>query len=134
MTRSLDAISWMWSEAIAALEDAERRRARYFGLVGSQSTPKWEPPVDVYETAEGLIVLVALPGVAADEISLFIDSKGVIVQTERVPHAARNCRRIHRLEIPYGTFERRIDLPAGRYTLQSQRMVDGCLELLLTRE
>jgi HSP20 family molecular chaperone IbpA len=124
----------MWSEALAALESAERRRGHYFSLVGGRTTPKWEPPVDVYETPEGLIVLVALPGVAAAEVSLLVDSKGIIVQTERAPLAARNCAHIHRMEIPYGAFERRVDLPAGRYTLQSQAMVDGCLELHLTRD
>lgn len=134
MTRPFDAISWMWSEALAALENAERRRERYFRLVGSSSTPKWEPPVDVYETQDGLIVIVALPGVAARDISLFVDSKGVIIRTERVPIAARSCVHIQRMEIPYGAFERRIDLPAGRYTLHSQSMVDGCLELHLTRD
>lgn len=134
MTRPFDAISWMWSEALAALESAERQRGRYFGLIGSSTAPKWEPPADVYETPEGLIVLVALPGVAANEVTLFIDSKGVIVQTERAPFAAHRCVHIHRMEIPHGAFERHIELPAGRYTLQSQAMVDGCLELHLTRD
>jgi HSP20 family molecular chaperone IbpA len=134
MMRRFDAISWMWSEALAALEDAERRRGRYFGLVGSDTYPRWEPPVDVYETQHGLLILVALPGIAMEDVSLFVDAKGVIVQTQRVPVAAKNCMRIQRMEIPYGTYERRIDLPPGLYRLEHQRMVNGCLELQLTRE
>jgi HSP20 family molecular chaperone IbpA len=134
MSSRFDAMSWMWSEALAALEHAERRRAQYFGLIGGRAPPKWEPPVDVYETEEGLTIVIALPGVASDAVSLFVDSQGLVVQTERVPTAMRACRRIHRMEIPYGAYERRIDLPAGRYTLQRQQMSDGCLELYLTRE
>ncbi len=131
MNRPFDAISWMWSEALTALEDAERHRERYFALIGSNRAPKWEPPADVYETEQGLLILVALPGVQIENVTLFVDSRGVIVQTERAPLAARNCLRIQRMEIPYGSYERRIDLPKGRYTLRSQRMVAGCLELEL---
>lgn len=134
MMRRFDAISWMWSEALAELEDAERQRGRYFGLVGSDTYARWEPPVDVYETQHGLLIVVALPGIALEDVSLFVDAKGVIVETRRVPVAAKSCTRIQRMEIPYGTYERRIDLPPGRYTLEQQRMVDGCLELRLTRE
>jgi HSP20 family molecular chaperone IbpA len=134
MNRPFDTLSWMWSEALAALEAAERRRGRYFGLVGSDTCPKWEPPVDVYQTQQGLLILVALPGIPMEDVSIFVDPKGVIVQTERIPVAARSCMRIERMEIPYGRYERRVDLPPGRYTLQRQRMVDGCLELHISRD
>ena len=40
---------------------------------------------------------------------------------------------IHRLEIPYGRFERTIDLPAGRYDLVQREFADGCLLLELRR-
>jgi HSP20 family protein len=38
---------------------------------------------------------------------------------------------VHRLEIPYGGFERRIALPAGRYRLIEQACANGCLVLRL---
>jgi HSP20 family molecular chaperone IbpA len=135
MTRLFDADSWMWDEAVTALELAERRQRRFFALVGAQARePVWEPPADVFETDSDVWIVVALPGVAADRIVLRVEAAELVVETERVHRLGIEAMRIRRLEIPYGAFERRIELPAGHYTLREQRMVDGCLELHLTRE
>jgi HSP20 family protein len=40
---------------------------------------------------------------------------------------------IHRLEIPYGRFERRIELPPGRYDAVRRELIDGCLTLALRK-
>jgi hypothetical protein len=40
---------------------------------------------------------------------------------------------IQRLEIPYGRFERRILLPAGRYGMARREILNGCVVLWLHR-
>jgi HSP20 family molecular chaperone IbpA len=135
MTRLFDADSWMWDEAVTALELAERRQRRFFALLGVQTCePVWEPPADVFETDSDIWIVVALPGVSADQIVLRVEAAELVVQTERAHRSGIEAMRIRRLEIPYGAFERRIELPPGQYTLREQRMVNGCLELHLTRE
>jgi len=125
----------MWDEALAALERAERRQRRFFALLGrSTAHPTWEPPVDVFETAEGFRIFIALPGIRAGQVTLLVDDSGLVVQAERQPSSGLQCQRVRRLEIPYGTFHRRIELPPGRYALREQHMADGCLELHLTKE
>ena len=49
-----------------------------------------------------------------------------------LPVGAREGR-IHRLEIPFGRFERRIVLPPGAWVLQPMQAVDGCLSIRLQR-
>ena len=44
-----------------------------------------------------------------------------------------DTRAIRRLEIPYGRFERRIELPPGLYELEAHEYVDGCLCIALAR-
>ena len=135
MTRLFDADSWMWEEALSALELAERRHRRFFALLGVHTrSPTWEPPADVFETDSDIWIVIALPGVPADRIVLRIEAAELVVQTVRAPRAGIESMRIRRLEIPYGSFERRIGLPAGHYTLREQNVVNGCLELHLTRE
>jgi HSP20 family protein len=135
MTRLFDADSWMWDEALSALELAERRQRRFFTLIGVHTyATSWEPPVDVFETDSDIWIVIALPGVSANQVVLRVHATELVVQTARMPRAGIEAMRIRRLEIPYGAFERRIELPAGRYTLREQRMVDGCLELHLVRE
>ena len=48
-------------------------------------------------------------------------------------HAIGTVAAIHRLEIPYGRFERRIALPAGRFEVARSDLVDGCLTLSLRK-
>jgi HSP20 family protein len=135
LTRPFNTDSWMWGEALAGLERAERRHRGFFKLLGGRAPkPAWEPPADVFETEDGFRIFVALPGIRAEQVSLLVDETGLLVQTERVRPLALECLRIQRMEIPYGTFERRIDLPPGHYTLRERHMADGCLELHLTKE
>jgi HSP20 family protein len=135
MTRLFDADSWMWSEAVIALERAEQGQRRFFALVGTSTyAPTWEPPVDIFETDDDILIIVALPGVAPASVMLRVEAAELVIQTSRPTRAGIEAMRIRRLEIPYGAFERRIELPPGRYALRDQRMVDGCLELHLTRE
>jgi HSP20 family molecular chaperone IbpA len=94
----------------------------------------WEPQADVFETTSGYHVVVALPGIPNDRISLLLEESGLLLRALREPPSPRGLLRVRRMEIPYGPFERRIPLPPGRYVLREQRMVDGCLELLLVRE
>src|SRR4051794_5116623 len=123
---------WMWSEALSALERAERRHRSFFALLGRHSCESaWEPPVDILETDRELVIIVALPGVPAERVAWRMEEAEVIVDAECPPRRGLEAMRIRRLEIPYGTFERRIRLPPGQFALREQRIADGCLELYL---
>jgi HSP20 family molecular chaperone IbpA len=125
----------MWSEACDMLERAERLHRQFFrpGLALPQSA-SWEPPVDIFETAERLWIIAALPGVAPEQIEASIATDELtIVGSRPLPAAARGAA-IHRLEIPYGRFERRVRLPAGRFELELSELVSGCLVLSLIRK
>ncbi|MBI4206288.1 MAG: Hsp20/alpha crystallin family protein, partial [Betaproteobacteria bacterium] len=125
--------SWMWEEACTLLEEAERLHRQFFRLSASElARPVWEPPVDVFEDEREIIIVVALPGVSAERIEVALDELGTLaIRAEsRVPSAGPGCE-IHRLEIPYGHFERRIQLPAGRYEAGSRELSNGCLVVTL---
>jgi HSP20 family protein len=110
---------WMWAEACELLDRAERLNRQFFQpRPGRGRRPTWEPPVDVLETEGELWILVALPGVVAGE--------------RPMPGRAQSGV-IRRLEIPYGHFERRIDLPPGRFEIGRRELADGCLVLGLRK-
>jgi HSP20 family molecular chaperone IbpA len=126
--------TWMWAEACALLEQADRLHRQFFQLgVSSTRQPLWEPPMDILETEHELIILVALPGVAPSHIRVILDTGTLIVTGQRpIPGASRDAT-IHRLEIPHGRFERRIELPYGRFELDRKEVADGCLLLSLRK-
>ncbi|HEY2686731.1 MAG TPA: Hsp20/alpha crystallin family protein [Steroidobacteraceae bacterium] len=127
--------SWMWADALALLDEAERKHRRFFDLMAAPaSRPLWEPPADIFADGTEINVVVALPGVGADEVQVQITPLGLQIDAAVPPPNARHRLPVVRLEIPYGRMRRRIDLPAGRYALLEQRLERGCLYLRLMRE
>lgn len=125
--------SWMWEEALEMLQSAERLQRHFFQVGLQQGAPCWEPPIDLYESDNELALTVALPGVAPGEIEVTIESGTIVVRGERRFPADYEQAKIHRLEIPYGRFERRVALSPGRFRLNEQRLENGCLTLRLRR-
>ena len=71
--------------------------------------------------------MVALPGVAAEHVQLAAEAGALVVRAERALPFAGSRLALRQLEIPYGAFERRIALPAGRYEAVSRELNHGCL-------
>ena len=125
--------SWMWAEALDLLQDAERLQRQFFQVGAARGAPCWEPPIDVYESDDGLRLLAALPGVAPEQVEVVLAPDAVLIRGERsLPEISHNAD-ILRLEIPYGRFERRVALPAGEFEAVEQRLEHGCLLLMLRR-
>jgi HSP20 family molecular chaperone IbpA len=120
------------AEAIELLREADRMHRHFFTLAPARSGPCWEPPIDIVENERAVVVRVALPGVAADAVEVTSSGAHLRVVGMRPMGAARGDA-IHRLEIPFGRFERRVELPAGSFELSAREMVDGCLVLTLRR-
>jgi HSP20 family protein len=127
--------SWMWAEACALLEQAERKHRHFFDLLAAPaSRPMWEPPADIFADDEQVNVVIALPGARAEEVTVQITPTGLQIDTTVAPPAVSAVMSVVRMEIPYGRMRRRIDLPPGRYVLTERRLDSGWLHLRLTRE
>ena len=125
----------MWSEAVEMLTRVEQMHHEVFRP--QRATARltvWEPPVDVLETDYEVLVLVALPGVNPDRVEAVIEDDGtlLIAGIRTVPPQLRTAV-IHRLELPQGRFERRVRLPAGRYSAVRRTTADGCLVIALQK-
>ncbi len=125
--RQLDAL--MWADACAAMERAERLRRQFF----HHGRPYWEAPIDLFETDAALTLLIALPGVELDSITVSLNAGTLVVRGERpLPRELQNAR-ILRMEIPYGNFERRIELPPVPFDISGRHLANGCLMLHLRK-
>lgn len=129
-----DTKNWMWAEAIALVERAEGLHRQFFHVAYSPARrPSWQPPLDMFETDRDVSIVIALPGVPANQLEVSTDGGVLIVAGNRPLPADARCADIHRLEIPYGRFERRIELPPGRFEFERQEMTHGCLLLRLRK-
>ena len=116
------------------LDRAERLQRQFF----HHAAASWEPPADIIETDEHIQVQVALPGVAADSITLAVDPAGMTISASRPFPCTGETLNVHRIEIPYGRFERQIGLPLGDpyapLELVDKRLTDGVLTLLFKKK
>jgi len=134
MNRRADPTEWMWAQACDLIDEAQRMHRQFFRLAASQrSEATWSPPVDVFEDERELAIVVALPGVAADAVEIAAEADALVVRAERPPPFGGSRRAVRQLEIPYGYFERRIPLPAGRFEALAHELTHGCLVVRLRK-
>lgn len=122
---------WMWSEACAMLERAERLHRDFFRPAGTQVA--WEPPVDVLETEHEVLVFTALPGVDSQSVKAAIEDGILLIGGTRTLPPELRTAVIHRLELPQGHFLRQVRLPPGRYSGVHRATVNGCLLITLQK-
>ena len=128
-----DPHDWMWSEALQMMARAERLHQEMFRPRAGQRAPAWQPPVDILETDREVLVLAALPGVDADKVEAAIEGGALVISGQRLLPPELRTAVIHRLELPQGRFERRVQLPNGRYDGVRRAAVNGCLLVSLSK-
>ena len=129
-----DPRNWMWSEALQMLARAERLHREVFTPPHvSQRGINWEPPTDVLETDDAVLIFVALPGVDPEKVDVAIHNGVLLLAGERPLPAEARTAIIHRLELPQGRFERQIPLPPGRYETPRSAVANGCLVIKLPK-
>jgi HSP20 family protein len=80
---------------------------------GTQGTT-WPLPLDVYATQDDVVIIAAVPGLAADNVEVTYD-QGVVTFAGQLPNVAVSEEGkgatwyLH--ELPYGTFRRSVTLP-----------------------
>jgi len=95
----------------------------------------FRPPVDFFETSQGLVLRMELAGVAKDDLSLTLAGQELVIQGRRQPLQPQGVARFLCHEISHGWFERRFRIPLAvdPEGLQAQYQ-DGILEVFLPRQ
>jgi HSP20 family protein len=95
----------------------------------------WEPPVDIYETDDALVLQVELPGVSKDAVSVELHEHTLRLSGERTREPSVTGGQYHREEGRYGAFQRAFRMP----TIVDQAKIqatykDGVLALRLPKQ
>jgi HSP20 family protein len=111
----------------------EQTLSRSRGEEGVTATT-WTPAVDIYETADTIVMKAELPGVAREDIHIQIDGNTLTLKGERRFAKDVQEESYLRIERAYGSFHRSFSLPA---TVQQEKVralfKDGVLELTLPK-
>jgi len=123
---------WMWLRALELADEAERLHRRFLDYIGpGTDAVRWEPPADIYETDDGLILLFALSGVTPEDIEVGLAHGTLTVSALRRLKLPEAGAVIRRLEIPHGRFVREIALSGAALRIAESRYTNGCLEVRL---
>ncbi len=72
---------------------------------------RWEPPVDVYETADGYVIEAEVAGVDRADLEVRVEGHQVWIHGTRRLAPTREGQEYYRIEIPAGPFACRVPLP-----------------------
>lgn len=94
----------------------------------------WRPPTDVYETEDLIIVRMEVAGLRPGEAEITVEGNVLTARGVRVDRCSVAKLAFHRMEIPYGRFEKRIQInvpfdPAGI----EARIDEGFLEVTVPK-
>jgi HSP20 family protein len=76
-----------------------------------QCLAPWRPPVDVFETGNGLVVRAELGGLTTSEVQVLLSADELILRGERDVVRPVGHRVYHESRVRYGPFEAAIRLP-----------------------
>jgi len=126
--------NWMWLQALkmihkqGGLQRLEIEYTRHSVLVS------FEPPVNIFETLDHLIIMIALPGIMPSHINVTLEGEVLMISARRFIPSMPEHATIHRLEIPCGHLQRRVILPTGYVHIDKQEYSHGCLAIHLRKD
>jgi len=89
----------------------------------------WQPAVDIYETADSIIIKAELPDVDQKDIDVRIEENTLTLKGERRHEGEVKKENYHRIERYFGTFQRSFSLPA---TVDQENVGAVCEKGVLT--
>ena len=89
----------------------------------------WQPAVDIYETADSIVIKAELPDVDQKDIEVRIEDSILILKGERKHEDEVKKENYHRIERYFGSFQRSFSLPTS---VNQEKVEANCEKGILT--
>jgi HSP20 family protein len=89
----------------------------------------WQPPVDIYETGDSIVLKAELPDIDQKDIDVRIEDNMLTIKGERKHESEVKKENYHRIERYFGSFQRSFKLPA---TVEQEKVEASCEKGVLT--
>ena len=89
----------------------------------------WQPPVDIYEDEEVVVIKAELPGIDQKDIDVKIENNTLTLRGERKHDQEIQKENFHRVERFYGNFQRSFSLPQA---VDQEKVMATCDKGVLT--
>ncbi len=82
----------------------------------SLSRCTWEPPTDVFETADDIVIKMEIAGIEQGKVDIRVNNSTLTIRGYRAEGDTSGKERYHLMELSYGSFERSFVLPRSIVT------------------
>ena len=108
-------VRWDPFRDVAALQDRINRIfndsfGRSRDLDDEVSLYDWRPPVDIYETSDGIVLKIELPGINKEDVSVEVKDNVLTLKGERLLDPEIKDDHYYRKERSFGKFNRSFSL------------------------
>lgn len=124
-----------WGNVSNIQTEVNRLFDSFFGRATPSAAGRtWTPAVDLYETADDLVLMLEVPGVRDRDVTVSITGDLLSIKGERrFEHEVKDQQLLH-VERVYGKFERLVQLPIPVQTDKVKASYrDGVLEIKLPK-
>ena len=94
----------------------------------------WKPLINIFEKETSLVILIEAAGVKPENIKITVERNILTISGKREDPFSKEQRRFYSMEIAFGTFERRVNLP---YPTDPEKAVvekkDGFIQITLPK-
>lgn len=94
----------------------------------------WRPSINIFEKENSLILLIEAAGVNPDDLKITLERNILTISGKREDPFSEEPKNFYSMEISFGSFERRINLP---YTTDPEKAVvkkeDGFIQITLPK-
>jgi HSP20 family protein len=100
-------------DVVTLQERVNRVFGDLYGRSGSEDLAgRWTPAVDIYESAEALVLKAELPDMKREDIQITVENGLLTLSGERKIDSEVRQEQFHRVERSYGAFSRSFTLPS----------------------
>lgn len=89
----------------------------------------WQPPVDIYEDRDSVVIKAEVPDIDQKDIEVKIENNTLTLRGERKQNMEVKKENYHRVERYFGTFQRSFTLPQ---TIDQEKVEAACDRGVLT--
>lgn len=86
--------------------------SRFFGPMALTEARTWLPAVNVEDSDKEIVVTAELPGIDPKDVTITVEGRDLVISGERKNTRTEKKPTYYREEISFGSFVRRLPLPA----------------------
>ena len=79
--------------------------------LGYRADRSFNPPMDIYETEDNLVVVMEVAGMKAEDFHVTFEKELLSISGVRTESSSHRKSRLHQMEIDYGKFQRTLRIP-----------------------